>query len=114
MVAAGFTDWVPPVAARLYVDPSVPVTVTCVAWVATTVRTAVCPVAIEVGLAVSVIAGFLRVLLPTNNSHAERRRQRAVSEEPRSRREIRLDVCFVGKVLSLFSRGAGIHTGFNA
>ncbi|MGA9585424.1 MAG: hypothetical protein WBQ95_08865, partial [Terracidiphilus sp.] len=57
--------------------------VTWVAWVATTVSAAVSPVVIAVGLAVMVIVGLLRILLPANSAHAEIRNQRTLNEETR-------------------------------
>ena len=51
MVAVGLTDCVPPVAWSVYELPSVPVTVTAVAFVAVTVKIDADPAGIEVGLA---------------------------------------------------------------
>lgn len=57
MVADGVTACVPPVAGRVYELPSVPVTVTCVAFVAATVSVAELPAWTEVGLAVMLTVG---------------------------------------------------------
>jgi hypothetical protein len=48
---------VPPLAGTVYVLPSVPVTVTCVAFVAATVNVAELPETIEVGFAVMLTVG---------------------------------------------------------
>jgi hypothetical protein len=57
VVALGLTDCVPPVAWSVYVLPSDPVTVTCVAFAAVTVRVDELPETIAVGLAVMFTAG---------------------------------------------------------
>ena len=57
MVAAGETVWVPPVDARVKVLPSVPVTVTCAALVAVTVRVVELPEVMEAGFAPMVTVG---------------------------------------------------------
>ena len=57
VVALGLTDVVPPPAARLYVLPSDPVTVTVVAFVAVTVSVEAVPAVIEVGEAVILTVG---------------------------------------------------------
>ena len=54
MVAVGLTDCVPPLASRVYELPSVPDTVTLMAFVAVTVKMETDPEAIEAGLAVMV------------------------------------------------------------
>jgi hypothetical protein len=51
--------WVPPVDERVKLLPSVPVTVTCVALVAVTVRVEELPVVMEVGFAAMVTVGAL-------------------------------------------------------
>jgi hypothetical protein len=51
VVAAGLTACVPPLDCRVYVVPSVPVTVTAVALVATTVKVDELPGLMETGLA---------------------------------------------------------------
>jgi hypothetical protein len=57
VVAVGPTDCVPPLAGKLYVLPSVPVTVTWVAFAAITINTDDAPEAIDVGLAVMLTVG---------------------------------------------------------
>jgi hypothetical protein len=57
VVTVGLTAWVPPAACRVYVLPSVPVTVTAVAFVAATVNVDELPEAIEVGLAEMLTVG---------------------------------------------------------
>jgi hypothetical protein len=54
VVAVGLTNCVPPLVCSVYELPSVPVTVTAVAFVAVTIKTDADPAAIEVGLAVMV------------------------------------------------------------
>jgi mannose/fructose/N-acetylgalactosamine-specific phosphotransferase system component IIC len=84
------------------VVPSLPVTVTCVASVATTVNIEVCATATVVGLAEIVIVGTLRILLPTKRAHPEHRVERTVKTENRRGVEIRRVVCSVCKLLSIF------------
>ncbi len=50
-MATGFTTWVPPAAGRVNVLPSVPLTVTLLAFVATTVNVDDPPLLMEAGLA---------------------------------------------------------------
>jgi hypothetical protein len=57
VVVAGLTDCVPPLGSRVYELPSVPVTFTCVAFVAATVKMDGLPETIEVGFAVIVTVG---------------------------------------------------------
>ena len=57
MVAAGLTVCVPPLGSRAYVLPSVPVTVTWVAFTADTVKVDELPDAIDVGFAVMLTVG---------------------------------------------------------
>lgn len=57
MVVAGLTVCAPPVDVKVYLLPSDPVIVTCVAFSATTVRLEDAPGAIEEGEAMMVIAG---------------------------------------------------------
>lgn len=57
VVVAGLTVCDPPVAANVYLLPSDPVIVTCVAFAATTVKVEDAPAAIEEGVAVIVNAG---------------------------------------------------------
>jgi hypothetical protein len=57
VVAAGVTACVPPAAPRLYVLPSEPLIVTCVAFIAATVRVDEPPAAIDDGAAVIVTVG---------------------------------------------------------
>jgi hypothetical protein len=57
------TDWVPPFGCRVYMVPSLPVTVTCVAFAAVTVKVDALPMVIEVGLATIVTEGTDGVLL---------------------------------------------------
>ena len=57
VVADGVTACVPPLACSVYEVPSVPVTVTCVALVAVTVRIDELPEVIEVGFAVMLTVG---------------------------------------------------------
>jgi hypothetical protein len=57
VVEAGLTEGVPPLGCRLYVLPSVPVTVTVVAFVAVTVSVDEAPEAMEVGVAEIVTVG---------------------------------------------------------
>jgi hypothetical protein len=66
-VAAGLTTCVPPLIGRVYELPSVPVNVTCVAFVAVTVKTDGLPKTIDVGLAmmVTVGAGFEAAVMVT-------------------------------------------------
>jgi hypothetical protein len=64
-LAVGLTDCVPPVAARLYELPSVPVIVTCVAFVATTVSVEDVPAVIVLGLALIVTVGVAAVPIVT-------------------------------------------------
>ena len=52
VVAAGLTACAPPAALRLYVVPSEPLIVTCVAFVVVIVRVDELPAAIDAGLAV--------------------------------------------------------------
>ena len=62
----GATDTVPPVAANVRVLPLVPLSVTCVAFVAVTVTLEELPLAIDVGLALMVTVGAPDVLpVPT-------------------------------------------------
>jgi hypothetical protein len=56
-VAVGLTDCVPPLDGKVYVLPSVPVTVTWVALVAATVKVDELPEVIEAGLAVMLTVG---------------------------------------------------------
>jgi hypothetical protein len=65
VVALGLTACVPPVPARVYELPSLPDTVTVVAFVAVTVRVEELPAAIEVGLAAMVTVGAGPVLVLT-------------------------------------------------
>jgi hypothetical protein len=58
VVAVGLTTCVPPLDGKVYELPSVPVIVTWVAFVATTVRVDELPGEIEAGLAVMLTAGF--------------------------------------------------------
>ena len=57
MVAAGLTVCVPPLGCRVYVLPSLPVTVTWVAFIAVTVNVDEPPAAIDAGLAVMLTVG---------------------------------------------------------
>ena len=57
MVAAGLTVCVPPFGCRVYVLPSVPVTITWVAFTADTVKMDELPDAIDVGFAVMLTVG---------------------------------------------------------
>jgi hypothetical protein len=57
VVAAGLTVCVPPLGSRAYVLPSVPVTVTWVAFTADTVKVDELPDAIDVGFAVMLTVG---------------------------------------------------------
>ena len=57
MVFVGLTAWVPPLGCKAYELPSVPVTVTNVAFVADTVKADELPGKIEVGVAVILTAG---------------------------------------------------------
>lgn len=57
MVAVGLTVCVPPVDCMVYVLPSDPVTVTCVAFVADTVKVDELPAVIVVGLEVMLTVG---------------------------------------------------------
>ena len=57
MVAAGLTVCVPPFGCRVYELPSVPVTITWVAFTADTVKMDELPDAIEVGFAVMLTVG---------------------------------------------------------
>ena len=63
-VATGLTTCVPPFACRLYVLPSVPLTVTCVALVAVTVSVDEAPAAIDVGLALIPMIGAAGGFVP--------------------------------------------------
>jgi hypothetical protein len=56
VVVVGLTDCVPPLGSKVYVLPSVPVTVTCVAFVAFTVKVDALPEIIEVGFGAMVTA----------------------------------------------------------
>jgi hypothetical protein len=60
VVVVGLTGWVPPLACRVYVLPSVPVTITWVAFVAVTVKMEELPETIEAGLVemLTIGAGF--------------------------------------------------------
>ena len=58
VVVAGLTACVPPVAARVYVVPSEPLMVTCVALVAETVRVDELPAVMDAGDALIVTVGF--------------------------------------------------------
>jgi hypothetical protein len=62
VVAVGLTACVPPAAARVYELPSLPATVTVVAFAAVTVRVEELPAAIEVGFAEMVTVGAGPVL----------------------------------------------------
>jgi hypothetical protein len=57
VVTVGLTACVPPAGCRVYELPSVPVTVTLVAFTAVTVKVDESPDVIEVGLAVTVTVG---------------------------------------------------------
>jgi hypothetical protein len=57
VVVAGLTACVPPLGCRVYVLPSLPVTVTCVAFIAVAVKVDELPEVIEAGFAVMVIVG---------------------------------------------------------
>jgi hypothetical protein len=59
VVAAGLTLCVPPVGCKLYVLPSVPVTVTWVAFPAVTTKVDLLPEGIEVGFAIMLTVGVL-------------------------------------------------------
>jgi hypothetical protein len=78
VVALGLTACVPPVAARVYELPSLPATVTEVAFAAVTVRVEDAPAAIDAGLAVMATVGavFVGVLTfaehPVNSSGKRR------------------------------------------
>jgi hypothetical protein len=77
VVEVGLTDWVPPPACKVYLVPSLPVTVTWVAFVAVTVKVDALPAAIEAGLAAiaTVGAGAMALKLPPHpvNSRSSRR-----------------------------------------
>ena len=92
----GLTACVPPVGCRLYVLPSDPVTITCVAFVAVTVRVDELPDAIDVGLAfiptMGAVGGAPELPLkavpqPVNNRHSERLDNAVVSKRIRERNE---------------------------
>jgi len=92
----GLTACVPPLGCRLYVLPSDPVTVTCVAFVAVTVRVDELPDAIEVGLTLIPTMGAVggapelpltAVPQPVNSRHSERLDITAVSKRMRERNE---------------------------
>jgi hypothetical protein len=77
VVAIGLTAWVPPPAVSVYVLPSVPVTVTLVAFVAVTVRVDELPAAIEAGEAEMLTVGAVDVRRalppqPANSSGSKR------------------------------------------
>ena len=79
VVAIGLTACVPPFDCRVYVLPSDPVIVTCVAFVAVTVSMDELPAAIEVGLALMPTIGAVgvepplkAVPQPVNSRHSER------------------------------------------
>lgn len=61
VVAFGLTGMVPPCGCRLYTVPSDPLTVTCVAFVAVTVRVEELPGLIEAGVAVMPTSGDVRL-----------------------------------------------------
>jgi hypothetical protein len=63
VVAVGLTACVPPLGCSAYVLPSLPVTVTCVAFAAVTVRVEGPPEVTEVGLAVMAVVGAVGVVL---------------------------------------------------
>jgi hypothetical protein len=69
VVALGFTAWVPPVAPRVYELPSLPATVTEVAFAAVTVKVEGLPAEIEVGLAVMATVGAIFVGVETVDPH---------------------------------------------
>lgn len=62
MVAPGVTDFVPPLAVRVNELPSLPLTVTDVAFAAVTVSVEEPPASTEVGLALMLTVGELFVL----------------------------------------------------
>lgn len=62
VVEVGATDTVPPVVANVRLLPLVPLSVTCVAFVAATVTAEELPLAIDVGLALTVTVGAPDVL----------------------------------------------------
>lgn len=76
VVAPGLTICVPPEALRLYALPSLPEIVTCVAFMAVTVRVDVAPDEIEVGFAAIVTAAVFGKLFPLNSAHPEKKRQK--------------------------------------
>jgi hypothetical protein len=57
VVAVGFTACAPPLGCKVYVLPSEPVTITCVALVAITVKLDELPEEIEAGFAVMLTVG---------------------------------------------------------
>lgn len=57
VVALGLTACVPPLGCKVYVVPSLPATVTCVALLAVTVSVEEAPAAIKVGLATMLTVG---------------------------------------------------------
>jgi hypothetical protein len=62
VVVVGLTDCVPPVVAKVYVLPSDPFTITCVAFVAFTVSVEDPPLEIDVGLELMLTVGAGGVL----------------------------------------------------
>lgn len=96
----GLTVWVPPMGCRVYELPSLPVTVTCVAFVAVMVRTEELPVVIDVGFAAIVTAGFAAILLPLKSAQPEPARQINVPPLATMSLEIILKMRSVCKALS--------------
>jgi hypothetical protein len=84
VVVVGLTGWVPPLACRVYELPSLPVTVTRVAFDAATVNMDVLPLATDVGLAAmftvgaAVVAPGIAFWQPVTTKRSDRQQNKTI------------------------------------
>jgi hypothetical protein len=106
VVFFGLTACVPPATGRLYVLPSEPVTVTCVALTAVTVSVEAVPDGTVAGFAVSVTAGYGERSLPVKRAHPVRKRRSSPSApvDETERRNMRADEFIMGLLLFIARR----------